>query len=311
MKFKDGESFWPNNLDPYVRPIDYAVKSISPGDAYGFVRGCLRITDFTRMIDPSIAFVAERGGGPIFWAADRAAELKGNQEWLALPRVYLPIGSGYDDQDFSEWGPQRHTKTKIIKNAVNRIAEDLAREGKPIYERALIIDEVQNGGTITCLTKDLKNIALGMDPRINDKPIAKQLHVIAMEDTRFKLPDRQKARGYKAIVGNSRNDIFGTVIRLPLFTVDRQIFLNHLMGSNAAADSLGVPAMMVPNLKAQRFIESLVDVVFDPSSLSRDPEKFLRVNGNSDDVEGRVSDREILDWYKEITLFDWKGSPTR
>lgn len=252
MKFKDAENFWANALNPYIRPVDYAVKNIPALEAFGFVKGCMRVNDLVRMIDPDIVFVAERGAGPIFWAADRIAELRSDEAWKNLPRIYLPIGSGNDDRDFDAWGPRRDVKTEIIKKAVQKVYRDFSEDGEVPFKRALIIDEVQNGGTITCLTKDLKNVALGMDPRINDKPIATELHVIAMEDTRFKLPDGQKARGYKAIVGNSRADIYGLVVRLPLFTVDRQIFLDHLLGSREASETHNIPTMVVPNLRAQR-----------------------------------------------------------
>lgn len=286
-------TFWGNYSSNFARPVDHAVRKISPVEVVGFVRGARSVFNIVEGLNPDVIFLPERGANPVDWALQRFSELYRGSDRM---KVYLPIGTCVDPQTGQEWGPEKLLKRQVVK----RLVEDL-RERVGWLNRPLLIDEVQSGATLTNVAHSLVEVLTGKDPSESGESITDRLFVIAIQDSRNGWLTHKKAKGYRSISHNEKANIQAFIEELPLFTVDRQIFLNHLLSPmGVTPDHLRLP-MVMQNIAAQKLIKSLVTVVTHPDTLETNLDQYLvRDEYSGRDLQERVDDASIADWYKEI-----------
>ncbi len=253
----DNKNYWSGDMG--IDVVKTATQRITPEEAVGFVMGCQEIYRMINEIDPDVMFFPERGASPIDWSLQQFGELYPDK---IRHCVYLPIGTCIDPRTSSEWGPSKPTKLSIVHDAV----ENLHRSGVSV-KKPLLIDEVQSGATITNVVRNLGDVMDGGD-----------LFVIAVQDTRNSWLSRKHAKGYKKIIESKREGVVARVVEMPLFTVDRQTFLNRLFNSS---NGYHWP-MVEQNIEAQLFIKGLVLIVMG--------------------IQNQISspDPEIATWYQSV-----------
>src|SRR3989338_827353 len=286
-------AFWTSQNSSYVRPVDVAVRKISSFEAVGFVRGVRSVFNVIEAADPDIIFLPERGAGPIDWALQRFGEIYRGKERF---KVFLPIGTCVDPFTCAEWGPGKRDKSEIVGKIVGNL-----RETRDWLSKPLLIDEVQSGATITKVTHDLVRALIGLYSGGSVQPITDKLQVVAVQDNRNGWLAQKKAKGYTSIVDNSKAYIQGFITEMPLFTVDRQIFLNYLLAPKDSTRKQVVLPMVMQNTEAQEFIRNLVTVVTDPMRMDDYADELLQKDRYSEMMlHERVDDGSIIAWYRQL-----------
>lgn len=285
--------FWPRYFSDPTRPIDQAVRKVSPHEAVAFVKGCQRVYSLVNFLNPDVIFIPLRGAMPIDWALRELQELGNGRSPM---RIYLPIGTAIDPLTGAEWGPEKLVKREIVSISVNNL-----RKSHSWIEKPLLLDEVQSGATITNVTHNLVRALMRNDPRENVSPLTNRLYLVAIQDSRNGWPTHQKAKGYKSIVGNSKINISAYTEEIPLFTVDRQVFLDRLLGPEGETKNHLIAPMIMPNLEAEKLIRAMVRVVNKPLLFEKELEGILITDDYSGrNLSERVDDQSVFYWFKEM-----------
>lgn len=181
-------------------PIEDLVSSIDPEAAADFM-GCVRaVNEVINKEKPEIVFIPQRGAAPLRWAIEA---LRGSQapSDLTVEPIFidLPIGTYRDLPSKSVNGPTKSLKAKIIRETLTEL------EGQGLYvpneTSIMLIDEVQNGGTISTAVNALQK---AMKYDYSDSTT---ISVVAVQDSRGKLIGNVKAQSYKQIATNRRERV--------------------------------------------------------------------------------------------------------
>lgn len=156
----------------------------------------------------------ERGCLPIYWASQG---LGGLEEPIPIDELRLPIGTNVSEDGRSMGGLNKPEKLELIGNALE--STGLKEKGE-----ATILDEVQNGGTISFAARGIAQL-------MNDSH--ERLSVIAAQDTLFMHRTSTLAGAYRSIALNQAHYIkTATVVPMPLIATDKDPLLNTLVRKN-------------------------------------------------------------------------------
>ena len=198
------------NLLSQQRPIDVVVQGVQPLEAMQFVRGCQKIFDYVAQISPDVIFFPERGAGPINWTLDALGSLYGKK----YRELHLPLGTHIEIETGKESGLSKREKRKVIKDGIRKTME---LHG-PI-RRPLLIDESQLGYTSLIAAHFLYH-------HLQIPGMSEKLYVIFAQDSRSSWLN---ALGFRTLASNKHPHVQTEIVELPLFYVDRQVLLNHIL----------------------------------------------------------------------------------
>lgn len=281
-------SYTETNWDRYFseqRPVKVAVSKVEPKEAAAFIRGCREIYNLTVDIDPDVIFFPERGAGPITWTLDVFGDFDGRK----LPKVSLLLGTHIEVETGKEGGITKGEKRLVIEDGLRRASELYGSIRKP-----LLIDEAQSGAT-------LRTAAHFLYSHLRNQGITELLYVIAAQDTRNGWLTHKKAHGFSTIVSNNRPHIKADVVEMPLFSTDRQVFLNHISYSlNEEPARRPMRQKLIYNLEAIQFISSLASALVKPQDF--DEAIFF-----AEDEENTVGTKSDLSHWMRSVLSSYDG----
>lgn len=278
--------FWNSYYNERPRPIDVLVgKEIRPSDVVEFVQICRGIFNTVRAINPDVIFIPERGAGPISWALETYEDMEDTHFFKA----YLPIGTKINLDEGDITGSTKPEKYELISAWVDR-----TMEAKPGITKPLILDEVQSGSTLRTASQILMRV-------LREKLGLELLSVVGVEDA---LVDRPRAHGYGSIIEGKRIDMAGFHYKAPLFHVDRQPLLNHIVRYqdttgdeiSEATDRLPGQLDVVFNVEAINLYRNLVYAVNYPALFKV---ALDRIQKGEDRPVGDVGE-QLYTWTKEI-----------
>ncbi|MBI2018695.1 hypothetical protein HYS96_03210 [Candidatus Daviesbacteria bacterium] len=258
-------------LIPRYRPIDMAVRRIPPKEAAGFIRGCGTIYVLTANFNPDVIFIPERGAGPIGWALETLGNFYGRR----LYQVSLPLGTHIE----VETGIEARL-TKVEKKLVAEWGVERALGACGSSQRFMLIDEAQSGATITTAAHRLSSCLQRME-------VPEPLYVIAAQDSRNGWSDRKKAHGFKTLIRNNCPYVRAEIVKMPLFSTDRQVFLNHILYS-VSDEPLKRPLRqkITCNMAAIRFITNLTLAMVKPQDFGEALKLSVEDEGKVPEQEG-------------------------
>lgn len=233
------------------------VQRVRPAEAADLALACQSIALECARWRPSAIFYAERGAGPLATMVEQSAAAEGRR-W---PLVPLAIGTATDPMSGRLRGFTPTQKEEIIQGAVA-----LWRASLPAHasvRTALLLDEVQGGGTISTAARLLVR-------QLHELDSFRRLVVVATVDTRARRPKKQP---FHAMLDGQDPALLLQTIQAPLYTVDRVPFLNTLLlpysdeaGNRRSQEH--VMAMRVINEDAQTFFRVLALAARFPTALA-------------------------------------------
>lgn len=254
--------FWRSQEAAKPVTLEYVSEVISPQDAYSFAKGLHQIYEATKAVNPDVVFLPERGSAPFGWALDYFGEKEG----IRFTQVPVIIGTGTNVLTGEIGGQTKPEKQRNVERAVEIAINTVGNITNP-----LLIDEVQYGGTILQASHYLHTSFV-------DWGITSPLNVIAVEDTKKGGWKNKKADGYKRLISNRRPHIRSTVVKMPIFSIDRDDVLNRIVTEPVASPEKPMP-MVMHNTASRELIRTLLGIY------------------SGDDVD--TSDLSISDWLRE------------
>lgn len=211
----------PGALDRLVR--------INPSQVANFLLASEVVRTAVTSAGETHTLLPERGSLPVYWAADGHPDEE--TSIVANGFTRLPIGSfdyySPDTEQVEKGTLRREQKRAILKDHFAEINE---------APRVLVIDEVQNGGTITEFVDIVRSF------REKDSP---RLYVIAAQDSRAKVAKGTKKHDYLEMVTGKKDGVIATTVPMPLITTDRDPLLNQLWYNG----STRVPKELKPEIE--------------------------------------------------------------
>lgn len=235
--------FWRTQEIAKPVTLEYISEVISPQDAYAFARGLHQIYDSTKAVNPDVVFLPERGSAPFGWGLDYFGEKDG----IRFTQVPVIIGTGTNVLTGAIGGQTKPEKQRNVERAV-----EIAINMTGNITNPLLIDEVQYGGTI-------RQASHYLHTSFENWGITVPLNVIAVEDSKKGGWEKKKAKGYKTLVSNKRSHIRSTVVRMPIFSIDRDDVLNRILTEPVPTDEKPMP-MVMHNNAAREAIEMLLRI---------------------------------------------------
>ncbi|HEY1085344.1 MAG TPA: hypothetical protein VGE34_01290 [Candidatus Saccharimonadales bacterium] len=223
----------------------------------------------------------ERGAMPIYWAAEG---LPGVDKNFATEVIRPPIGTHFSQHpQVGTSGLNKPQKQHALERSIGELKdEDI---------KFVLLDEVQNGGTIYAAAHFLAGIV---------KNSSKNLNVISAQDTRINRTTGM-ARGYRTLASNRNVQVATTTVQpMPLIATDRDPLLNTLVRTDTGPfDSLDVTLEVRNNLCAEMIFRTLGSIAAN----HRDDDRRelllqqLMISGASDTSK----EHEIDDWVSRTT----------
>ncbi len=251
--------------------LDAMIEKDSPADVVNLVKGCEVLYRHIVSKNPDIVFFPLRGAAPLQWIL----EVIGYEEaGKSFPCAMLPVGTFLSQDGKGELHGIRHEEKEQI---ICQIALSTCRLGR--VSRAMIIDEVQSGSTCSqtarLLARYLQKFHRGQQPL--------SVHIIGARDTltsgianprdgrgndRAQTPKRSLVRSYVQIFSGQIEGVTLEEVRMPLFFVDRERFLDVMFIANGHKPGEAIDKIyLVPNEEARRLFLALTYAVRHPSIL--------------------------------------------
>lgn len=268
----DKTSIW-SRTSPQLSPMDLVVGTVPPSEVKSFIKASVTAYSAVKQAHPDVVFVPERGAGPIAWCIQQQADMEENP----MRYVYLPIGQHTEVLGGKLYGITKTEKAHLINRALE-FEKSLSTINNP-----LIVDEAQSGSTISTAVRYLYS---GLTTIHN----CEKLSVIAMLDTYRK--GREKVGPFNKLATNSlKEDITTSTIPAPLFYVDKQALLDHILFPDDAPES-GLNSrgqqthrielmMLMHNIPARDFFQMMTLAYIKPEYLARSLNS-LKTNGDFD-----------------------------
>lgn len=247
--------YWNALESQYSSAEALIAEQIVPADVAGFVRGCDAALSHVATLNPSVIFVAARGGGVLRWAIEELAEGRSYD----LPKIHtLLIGNRTDVDDPRIYTPTKREKTQTIRRDpyLSQEAIDSAVEN-PVF-----IDEKSGGKSSRYAATKLHGLLRERIPGYSGP-----LHLLALE---YREP---KVDHYAGLFMQSRKSIVPFVVKAPNPFVDRRSFLDAII------DPPGFPKarkyekagmlMRMHNVEAEKLIKFLTFAVQNPEALRK------------------------------------------
>lgn len=156
----------------------------------------------------------ERGSMPVYWAAQG---LQGMEAPIPVDELRIPLGTNISEGSRDIGGLTKPEKIELIEHALH--TSGLGSEGT-----AVLLDEVQNGGTLSYAAKVIAHRMQNSNERLS---------VIAAQEVAFAQKTTTLAAAYKSIALNQSPLIkTATVVPIPLIATDKNPLLNTLVKRN-------------------------------------------------------------------------------
>lgn len=243
----DGAAYLPK------RAMDTLVRQAPPTWVADFARGCAVVAALVAKERPGLVLYPGRGAGPLHWTA-RA--LLGGRHPQA---VDLPIGShrtgaaaaGRHLNDPPLAGLSRPRKKQVVEDALAALRASGAY--RPGVTGVLLVDEVQNGGT---LVEAARIVRQAMDGHGDTSA----LRVVAAQDQRPGVLSRPRSPRFAELAANNMPGVVAAVVPLMLFTVDRHTLLDRIEPDLA----------VTPNEDARQVFAAVAATAQDPAAALAD-----------------------------------------
>ena len=273
-------SFWQTQEARGNVGAESLVKKISPEEAFAFSLGCSQIYQAVESVNPDVVFLPERGAGPISWALE-AFEAIGGRSFYKVPLI---IGTETDIKTGSQGGQTKPVKQLNVERGVEIAIANVGLISKP-----MLIDEVQFGGTIRQATHYLHRA-------LSDHGITSPLNLVAVEDTREGGWVNKKTGGYRTMVSNRRGHVSAQVVRMPVFSIDREVFLNNLLTERDRNSRIPPMPMIIHNTDAQEIVKNLINGFISPDILI----DALVVLGTNSNQGQSYRSAKAIEWIRNI-----------
>jgi len=279
------ESFW-SHYNRLPHPVVRLVRDVPVHEVVEFARGVGAITHLVAQRRNDVIFIPERGAGPISWAMQQWNEFDGSETHFS----YLPIGTHTTVTDYKQGGYSHTTKKYIIELEVRR-----QLELRGAINRPLLIDEVQTGGTLFSAAKNLQEVL----KRLQASDV---LDVVAIQDNREHSLYREKVPGFIRMVTHEDARFQAATVPLPLFFLDKQSMLNHILEPNDIEDESRKLSLLriVHNAEAVQLIKDLVLCVKQPELLKRAIDQVMIVGNISLDDVPSVDNQRYVSRLKDL-----------
>lgn len=265
------------------RPMDHLTASVAPKEVADMVAGCSVVASVMAKEKPDIVFFPLRGAGPIEWVCEEALAHEG----VKMPQfVEVPLGS-HADADTKHLGGL--TGTEKLQ-AVAETVENLVQDGsyKPGSSKLLIVDEVQKGRTITQAAEAVRRAML-------DHGDESMLGIVAVQDSRGQHIGDKRTQGFKRLAGNERTGFKTYVIPTPLFTVDRDKYLDVIISDTSASSGAILDRYSIAkNVESREMFRALTHAYYEPETAAEEI-AMMRRDGLKDDLGSAAIQYAIAD----------------
>lgn len=296
--------FWRQYEEPFETPMGFVIDRVKPGQAIDFVLGIKALAATISQINPDVIFLPERGAMPLWWSAREFLQAQSDSN---LPRIVnLSTGEGVDNITGRNFGIKDDQKGEVIKQQIQILLDQGFKITRP-----LLIDEVHTGSTLTHAARHLSSA-------FAEFGIPEDLRILAIQDNRKKILQRKKYHGFVRLVTNALPIYQTSMLTIPLFYVDRQSMLNHLIRPETAnPDRSHLMTMTMHNTDAEQTFRNLVLAVMHPKILKNivdnTPASTQDIDNQSSAIYARLTDwleslrselqnpEQVTNWFKELS----------
>lgn len=277
--------FWEEYNNPLETPMGFVINHVQPGQVVDFALGVKALSATISQIHPDVIFLPERGALPLWWSA---REFLQTQSDTPLPKIVtLAIGEGVDNTTSRNSGIRDFQKGDVVKQQIQILVD----QGIEI-KRPLLIDEAHTGSTLTHAARHLSSA-------FTNAGMPDSLRIIAVQDNRGGILQRRKYHGFVRLVSNAIQNYQTSMLTIPLFYVDKQTMLNHLIRPETAnPDRSHLMTMTMHNTYAEETFMNLIVATMHPR-IVKDILTNNPTEQNRND-ENRVIYARLTNWLESI-----------
>lgn len=246
--------FW--NLFDVRRVPSIEILNIPPRIIVDYVKSMVPVYYVIARDNPQIVFAPDRGAAPLVWTLETISEI--NPVDININFATLPIGTHTDTSTGRESGYNYSTKKKIVEQELNRLRAAGLLDSALTH--VVLLDEAQSGSTSATATRILKDLLSSENPNI-------KITYIPCRDEGRNVAIRNADAGYKSLAGGEVKGIEGFTIPVPIFFIDRPVFLDII----AIPTEEGVPVinsermlMKIHNSEARKVFRYITLLVMLP-----------------------------------------------
>lgn len=232
---------------------------------------------------------------PLVWGAEGhgGLEAPSRTQYLEIP---LGVHKRYLANDkVVEKSPDTSQKNQIFSKYVTDFLETSRLD--PSRISLTILDEVQQGGTITTATKIARSIIekIGLRPTLN---------VIAAQDTRKRLRGQPKNPRYLQLSSNSTHDTITNVIPMPLIGTDISSLLDTvtLQGDGTLTGGMANRLEVTRNTDAERVFRTLGSLARNENLRHDQMFMWEFLNEHTKDIIGESAVNTAVRWTNRLIV---------